>query len=498
MKRILSLMLVVLMGTACAFAALPAGLTVCAEEPASYIPSPTDLTARADFGFGINMHPKSYEAYPEVYLEEQVHAIARMGSEWVRVGGAIPSDGDWTYLDTLVGLCNKYGLKIIMVISPDTTISLEYITIYCETFAYRYNGSDGRGYVDIFQVFNELDLPLLKAKYGGASPDGKSETEYYTIPVDGAADLPEYLEYLEAAEKGIHSKNSKSQFMVNFSMTHYGMIKYYLNKGLKIDVVGWDLYSSNADREISAAKLTELYNAMEEDFYNKYKLPVILCETNVNSRSLDATERAEAPLEPYMRLIDTLYLAYARPWVKGAIVYELLDEPAFKSENPESWYGMFKNPGAGGKGITDPNNEKPIYKLIQSLIGGNENMPVIKRSAVNLKPYEKLTVNTADDSGIGNTDNNGNAEDITVPDIIWHTDDTETDDVIDGTEADDPYETAADDAHSAQVREIKTRETLYEMPWLVIALSGAGILAAGAAVVAVYLIVLKKKLKKTE
>ena len=161
--------------------------------------------------------------------------------KWIRLNGQLIKEGDWSYLDTAVGLCNKYGLKIIMVIDIDRSVSLEYITLMCETYARRYNGEEGRGYVDYFQVWNEVDIDLLQAKYGGSSPGGELETHYYTVPADGAADLPEYLEYFEAAEKGIHSKDSNSKFMINFSARHCGMISYFLRNGLKIDMVGNDL-----------------------------------------------------------------------------------------------------------------------------------------------------------------------------------------------------------------------------------------------------------------
>ena len=195
MKRILSLTLVMVLlislGTA---SFLPGNIAVSAEE-ASAIPShDVDLTSRDDFGWGVNVHSPQTNAYPEIYLEEQYSRVARMGSKWIRMNGYVP-ENDYTYLDTAVGLANKYGLKIIMTISPSRNLGLDYIALVCKTYATRYNGENGRGFVDIFQVWNETDLELMKAKYGDGAASGESPSNFYTIRVEGAANLPDYLDY---------------------------------------------------------------------------------------------------------------------------------------------------------------------------------------------------------------------------------------------------------------------------------------------------------------
>ena len=280
MKRFLSMIttMILVLNIFCITNLATLGFVANAEEPINAIPNPVDLTSRDDFAIGVNVHSALYAAYPEEYLAEQIHAVARMGSKWIRLNGQLIREGDWSYLDTAVGLCNKYGLKIVMVLDIDRSISLEYITLLCETYARRYNGEEGRGYVDYFQVWNELDITLLRAKYGGSSPGGESEEHYYTVPVDGAADLPEYLEYFQAAEKGIHSKDSNSKFMINFSATHCGMVSYFLRNGVKFDMIGWDLYANRPyDRAISASELTKDYDLIQEKIYDTYGVPVILC-----------------------------------------------------------------------------------------------------------------------------------------------------------------------------------------------------------------------------
>lgn len=471
---------------------IPGGMTVKAEEAVSAIPEPVDLTTRSDFGFGVNIHGSNYPAYPEIYMEQQVHAVARTGGTWIRFGGSIPKDGDWTYLDTMVGLCNKYGLKIIMVVAPDKTVSMEYITTYFETFANRYNGKDGRGYVDIIQAWNEEDIPLLRAKSGGSSPSGESESHYYTIPVDGADDLPEYLEYFNAAEKGIHSKNSRSQMMINFSATHCGMITYFLRNGVKIDMVGWDLYATKLDREESAARQIERYDLIEEKIWNVYHVPVMICETNLDMKIVSDSQHKAAELSLYQPLFDNLYLGYARPWLKGAILYELLDES--DKQGAEARYGLIRNT-QGGIGITDTANEKPVYKEFQRLLGGNRNLSMIKRDAVDLKPYEKLAVETADDSAFSQ---NGTVDFGNSPTFDWDTD-TDTADPVDisgdPAAAKEPIEVVIENIIHP-IRKITEEETLYEIPWLMTVLCGASLLVVAGGGVVLFLILDKRKTKK--
>lgn len=500
MKRFLSLIttIVLVLNVFCISNSISFGFIAEAETPISAIPQPVDLTSREDFSIGVNVHSALYAAYPDAYLAEQIHAVARMGSKWIRLNGQLIKEGDWSYLDTAVGLCNKYGLKIIMVLDIDKSVSLEYITLVCETYARRYNGEEGRGYVDYFQIWNELDITLLRAKYGGSSPSGESETHYFTIPVDGAADLPEYLEYFQAAEKGIHSKDSNSKFMINFSATHCGMISYFLRNGLKIDMVGWDLYANRPyDREVSASELTADYNLIQEKIYDPYGVPVILCETNVNTHKLtqDDCKKYDFGMEIYQIAIDNLYLAYNRPWIKGAIMYELLDEPTRGYGAPESCYGLIYNP-TGGSGVLDTANEKTIYLELQKLLGGNRNLPMIKMDEINLKPYEKLVVDTADDSSIGkdNVEEDSSLGIVDIPSFDWGTEDETTDNTI--VESEKEIEEVIVENVINPVQNIKQKETAYEIPWELVIPCCIGMLLLAGGAVATYVIIDKKKAKK--
>lgn len=378
-------------------------LSVKAEE--SYRPQAVDLTGREDFGWGINVHSKAWATYPEIYLEEQINLVAKSGSTWIRMNGDIYADEeDWKYLDTAVGLANKYGLKIIMVVEPSIDLGLDYITLAMETLATRYNGEKGRGFVDVFQPWNETDVTLMRAKYGSSSASGTSPDHYFTISIEGLADLPEYLEYFKAAKQGLVNAGNKSKMMVNFCYTHWGCAKYYLEHGLEIDMLGMDLYSSFPyDLELSAKDISGACDSLYEDVVKEYNIPVIVAETNLHMGYVTQEDRENPTLDTYDALIDMMYIYYDQPWIKGLIFYELLDETNRSSDNQEAWFGLVTCDAHGV--IGEP---KPIYTEIQRLLKGNNDLPVISRDAVDLKPYEELVVGTADDSNLNDDISAGN------------------------------------------------------------------------------------------
>lgn len=453
-------------------------------------PAVVDLTTRKDFGWGINTHHYAHESYRESDLEEQIYLVAKSGATWIRMNGAICTNAeDWAYFDTAVGLANKYGLKIIMTIEPSMDLGLDYITLAMETIATRYNGEAGRGFVDYFQPWNETDITLMRAKYGNGGPSGEATDHYYTINVEGAADLPEYLEYFKAAKQGLIKAGNKSKMMINFASTHWGCALYYLENGLEIDMLGMDLYTVDPyDLEKSAETINSACDRLYEDVVKKYNVPVYIAETNLHTGYITKEECEKAELSTYDALIDMLYIYYERNWIKGLALYELLDEPS-KEEGDhyqEAWFGLIRCDRNGV--IGEP---KPIYTEFQRLIKGNNNLPKIKRDSINLKPYEKLVVNTADDSNIG--DNNSNMIE-TLPDmgdLDFIVDDT-TDNDLNSQEQSNGEDGIVENSKSP-VKTIKTLETIKKIPVVLGIIIAVGILIIPVVYIIVYILIRKKK-----
>lgn len=435
---------------------------------------------RDDFYWGINHHHEGFNCYPEEYLEQRINLIAKAGCNIIRINGYINTD--MTYLDQVVGLCNKYGFKIIMTYIPELDLGLEYIELSCKSLAERYNGKDGRGFVDYIQVWNETDAVLLTDKNGTGAPAGKVFSDYFTISVPGYADLLEYTEYFKAAAKGIHEADSNTKFMVNFCYKHWGSILWFLDNGVKIDAIGWDSYGQSKDTKTSVDAFKKDCEELHADVVQKYNIPVIITEANT-TRELIPDYNATREIGNYEILLNMMEVAYGYNWIKGFIVYELLDEPNLPDR--ESHWGMVDCKLGGIIGEV-----KPIYAKIQQLLGGNDNLPVISRSVVDLKPYARLKVDAADDSQIGKKDVApsvpiSNIPDITIPDI--QPDDFE----IDNGE---PEIVAA--TLETILKKTNVTRTSYEFPWLFTILVGVGILLAAGGSIALFLIFEKRKARK--
>ena len=435
---------------------------------------------RDDFYWGINHHHEGFNCYPEEYLEQRINLIAKAGCNIIRINGYINTD--MTYLDQVVGLCNKYGFKIIMTYIPELDLGLEYIELSCKSLAERYNGKDGRGFVDYIQVWNETDAVLLTDKNGTGAPAGKVFSDYFTIPVDGYADLPEYTEYFKAAAKGIHEADSNTKLMVNFCYKHWGSILWFLDNGVKIDAIGWDSYGQSKDTKTSVDAFKKDCEELHADVVQKYNIPVIITEANT-TRELIPDYNATREIGNYEILLNMMEVAYGYDWIKGLIVYELLDEPNLYDR--EAHWGMVD---CGIGGIIG--EVKPIYAKIQQLLGGNDNLPVISRSVVDLKPYARLKVDAADDSQIGKKETDLSVpssiiSDITIPDI--QPDDFEIDN-------DEPEIIAA--TPETILNKTNVTRTSYEFPWLFTILVGVGILLAAGGSIAIFLIFEKRKVRK--
>lgn len=447
----------------------------------------TDYKTRDDFYWGINHHHSGYPSYPEEYLEERIHLIAKSGATMIRINGYLETD--MTLLDYEVGLCNKYGLKIIMVYEPAKEMGNEFIELSVKSLAERYNGKNGRGFVDYIQVWNETDAELIKAKHGTGGPAGNTYDAYYTKPIDGYADLPEYTEYFKAAAKGVHEADSNTKFMINFCYKGWASILWYLEHGVKIDAIGWDSYGQGEDIKKSKDAFKEDCDGIYNEIVKKYNIPVIICETNTyieNDKGI--TSYADSlKLEKYQQLLDIAEVAYSYDWMKGLVVYELLDEP--DKNGKESRFGIVDCEAGGIIG-----EEKPIYKELQRLWGGNKNLKMLDRSVVDLKPYEKLKVDTTDDSHIGKDDITSSKPITDIPNIVIP--EVQPDDFVSETEKETEKQEVITIEPDVITKQMNVTRNTYKLPWLMIILCGVGMLLLAGGVVVTFVIIDKNKAKK--
>lgn len=516
-KRIISFLLaLILMIGICSFfnVSSASSITVRPDVERPYDLEDGAFAVRDDFYWGIGIHGSDYPSYPAEYLEQHIHLVANSGCEMIRIG--LRLEDDMTQIDKTIELCNAYGLTVLGVFKPSTEMGLDYITMAFETICTRYNGENGRGKIHYIQAWNETDNILSRARNGGSSStDGTKLEYYYTIPVEGAADLPEYLEYFLAAQKGIENSGSDVKFMTNFAYKHYAPHRYYLDNGVKFDAIGWDWYAHFGTYEEAKAECEDICDQLYEAVIKDYPdIEVIICETNTSIENIDDWKNPR--FEEWFPVIAIMETMYSKPWIKGLSVYELLDEMQYASSAKprEALFGFVTNDISGNVG-----EPKDIYHEYQRLIGGDGNTKLIPETTVDLSPYAALKVDTADDSSLKSendetdTDVETDADKDEDKDININTDDVQsessmvqlpnenpqqTDSIVENTSSNE--DTITNDILNKQeiktpIKQINTTQTAYEIPWLFIIIGSAVLLLLFVVAVVVFVIIDKKKTK---
>lgn len=463
------------------------------------------LNYRTDFLWGQNTHgnERGIDADPE-YVEEKIYYAAKQGIKLLRYQGNY-IDGDFTTTDYVVGLCNKYGIKVMLCLWPHfgldepTQEDLDYITKYTNTYANRYNGKDGRGKVDYFQLWNEEEVGIMEAKQGvrGATT-GDLIDYYYTVSVEGKEDLVEWTKHYKAACKGIREADTDAKIIINFGGTCFGPIRYYVQEGVDFDIIGWDWYGVKTnDYEEGKIELQEVvygwrdannnfHAGLREVFPDK---DVIICEGNLSMNHIQDFESLYTdPNFDYDLLVYTWKWLYQQDWVKGYCAYQLTDMPSHTQEH-EKHYGHIRVE-KGGK-IIEP---KPLYYLYQKIIGGNENLPMQLQSSIDLKPYEIFKVYTSTDESYKPDTQNPNLQDNYLPTIKDNYFDNETDnsEQIESTDKEVIVEDVVIEPENIY-KKATTTVTQRKLPWALLISVGGGMLVLFGAGFATFLIIKKKK-----
>ena len=480
--------------------------------PSTAVESPENnevLNYRSDFLWGQNMHTNARGTdAPNEYSEETLHLAAQLGIKLMRYQANYIHE-DFTEADQFIGLCNKYGIKVMLCLFPEspdepTQEDLDLITQTTKTYAERYNGKNGRGKVDYFQLWNEKEIPLQTAKYGTGATTGQSIDNYYTISVEGKDDLVEWTKFMKAGSKGIREADTDAKIVINFSWVSFGCIRYYVQENVDFDIIGWDWYpttfdAQKAEQEFQAAMYGGiLYGETASDNKNikgvREIFPdkdVIICESNTWVKgypSIGGYTEENMTMETYQPFISNMKLAYKQDWIKGFCAFKMTDSPSHSTSESEKHYG-FISVERGGKLI----GAKPIYYEYQKLIGGPRDVERLKKASINLKPYEEFKVKTQDDTDIN--------QEVTVviPPVI---DDSTNDDLVindtpiieeDVSVNPEPIiETVIvkpDDIYKKTTSTITHNQT----PWVLIISVGVGMLVLFGAGFATLLIIKRKK-----
>jgi hypothetical protein len=322
----------------------------------------------------------------------------------------------------------------------------------------------------------------MRAKLGEAGADGTVLDHYFTTNVDGELDLPEMMSYFQAAIDGIRSADTDAKIVVNFCSTHWGAMKYYVQNNLDFDIIGWDWYATKNNTALDSEEFVQCLADFRKEFPDR---EVIFCETN---GFIEAGITNGNSLSHYNSLLNNMKHMYSQDWIKGCIVYELLDQPALGEDNRESIFGMV-NCGRMGE-IGEP---KPIYLEIQKMFKGNPELKGITLDSIDFTPYNKLVVDTTDDSNVNIEEEvtNENDDIIDEPIEFMPSDDVEIPESIFSEEPDTETEVVDD----VIVKNVVVTKTDYRMPWTFLILCGCGLLVIAVAIIAIYSYIQHRKLK---
>lgn len=320
----------------------------------------SEFTSRNDFLWGINGHNFYYKSYPLRSFEQQIDLAAELGVQIYRINLNPKTPSDYEYLDSVVDLCSRYDMQVLLVMD-DNTASPDILRTRYKTIATRYNGKNGHGTISYIQVFNEVDVWCMTAKDFPDKPKYEGNgtaAEHYSQQA-----LSQMLTNFKAAIEGLKAGNPNCKAVINISYTHTYLFDYLKQNGVTWDITGLDWYANMRDGD---------YDWILNRLQTRYQQDIFICETNI------------WPFNPQKELDyenDTVFLPNAMrhvynnfPRVKAMIFYELLDEPSFEmnsSYNGEAHFGFVKV----DKDLFAIGNKKPIYHQVQRMLGGGPKEP---------------------------------------------------------------------------------------------------------------------------
>jgi hypothetical protein len=294
----------------------------------------------SEFHWGVNGHPNVQEGYRQVPLTTQLDLVARLGAGWYRCdvyqGSA---EKDPNAFDMLVAEATRRGIRILPVIFPSAScrdaVPPDRIRQGAFEFA-RSMAARCRGRITHWELDNELDLFAMVRK------GEKCRTGLVWQWGDPDGDRPEHFEEsryqrvkaeLTGLHEGIKAGDPGAKTIVDTGgWLHYGFFDRLIREdGIAFDILGWHWYSEMGDMTRVRGNLNVL------DRLRTYGKPIWITEINRRGGSQAGAEDDQAAY--LSRVSKQLRNA---PGVEAFFVYELLDEPYFGRDDPESHYGLVR------------------------------------------------------------------------------------------------------------------------------------------------------------
>ena len=308
----------------------------------------------SDISIGMNIHRwgEPCFAYPKEMIEQNLDTCKELGIKMIRYNNSNRAPDGLVNATHVAKLVKERDMQLMLVIDdglwrdPDVSGSAETVESYYEEYMYRIS-SGLKGMVDVYQVFNEMDVRCMGGDIANIilpGKDGKEKGEYDCVLFERA------ILAVRGALKGIKKGDPAAKTCVNFCWWHTALIYEMYARGCRFDVIGFDWYSDC--EEVSSIDLLMAdvkKHIPDSDF--------MICETNywMHPMSRDPIEKQEALKKKGNRdegqakwvpeFIEKL-IRLNEPKLKSVIFYELLDEPVFERKtggyNGESHFGFLE------------------------------------------------------------------------------------------------------------------------------------------------------------
>lgn len=317
------------------------------------------------FHWGVNGHPHVQEGYRQVPISTQLDLVAKLGARWYRCDWSQGSlEKEPALYDNLVREAARRRLHILPVIFPSVSCRSEAEPAQIKAAAFEFARALVKRYggkITHWELDNELDNFSMvrkgeKCRSGlawewgdpdGDKPDHYEEARYQKV----RAELAGLYEGVKAADPDAMTIIDSAGWL------HYGFFERLVREDkVSFDLLGWHWYSEMGDM----TKVRGSFNVLEH--LKGYGKPIWVTEVNRRGGSQGGQEHEQAAsLEQIARQLRPY------PGVEAFFAYELLDEPYFGADNPESYYGLVEIV-RGPDGRWRVSREKEAFGALRALI----------------------------------------------------------------------------------------------------------------------------------
>ena len=315
---------------------------------------------------GMNIHrwgPPCF-SYDKSVFEQNIDTCKSMGTEIIRYNNSFRGENALSDVLLVADEIKKRDMKIMLVIDDckwqdrEITGEIGDLSAYYEEYMFNI-ASSLKGRIDIYQVFNEMDVAAMHGDIANIilpGKDGREKGEYDCVLWKRAAAA------VKGALKGIKKGDPDAKTSINFSWWHTALIYELYNEGCRWDITGIDWYSD-------CEEVSSIESLIKDLRANIPKSDLMICETNfwMHPMKRDPEEKREALKDRETRnedqaawvdgFIDKL-VGLEEPKLKAVIFYELLDESFFERNKGgyygESHFGFIECNENGGNQVKKP------------------------------------------------------------------------------------------------------------------------------------------------